>query len=131
DAFRLTCTYFGTPISPFKLELNQLKFKYLLQSSVHLSTPGLHHVTGLQPHLAEAFLHRGPYRCGLSRLLSTRSDSRPTHQPVSSVHVDERLASKLIRNVGVIAHIDAGKTTTTERMLYFARKLSPTCSPLF
>ncbi len=51
------------------------------------------------------------------------TDGLSAHRPASPDAEGRAHPLRTIRNIGIMAHIDAGKTTTTERMLYYTGRV--------
>ncbi|KAI1775175.1 P-loop containing nucleoside triphosphate hydrolase protein [Hypoxylon cercidicola] len=75
-----------------------------------------------------ALTRRAPFRySALVRLSSlslySRHDGSFSVRQVSTRSTSHTNGIRYVRNIGIIAHVDAGKTTTTEQMLYNCRAL--------
>ena len=73
----------------------------------------------------------GPRPCGLSSFVTTAGDryrftiaiDHRRFLSTSPGEVDDIVESVMRRNIGISAHIDSGKTTLTERILYYTGRI--------
>ncbi|OJI99064.1 hypothetical protein ASPVEDRAFT_38534 [Aspergillus versicolor CBS 583.65] len=72
---------------------------------------------------AARYFGRSRARCGAIESVPNLLSEGPKHPSLRSFSTFKPLCQPDLdqtRNIGIIAHIDAGKTTTTERMLYYS-----------